>query len=264
MQLIMKDLAAIAAFHRSKLEELGDPEHNWQAWQNLIVRFPAQWGELVRQFRVHESFLDAASIAHPPVQTEAPVAEVLFECPTCHKRFLTQRAMWSHRRAQHKVASQAKDYVPESGQCPMCFTTFSTRLRCIAHLSDKRKRGARIPCWELLSLRGAPLLPPAEASRLDALDTAARTAAQRLGRTQPLTKGLPKKQAAAPLPAPVPPRACKRRAEACTALPRKRLHVKTCCQALSLKRGRDEPPDARADPALPRPYRRLRQKTSPA
>ena len=113
-----------------------------------------------------------------------------------------------HQRMVHGHRCTVKHFVGPDACCPICKTTFSTRLRCIAHLTDKRRRGNRIPCGELLASSDANPWVPAEVARLDAVDREVRRAAHRSGRTTPLSCGLPQRRrdAESPVEQPQPPK----------------------------------------------------------
>eukprot|EP00973_Karenia_brevis_P080960 11230939-Karenia_brevis.AAC.1 len=70
-------------------------------------------------------------------------------------------------RAAHKSDNKIKAFVSADAVCPVCNRQFSTRLRCIAHLTDKRQRRARTPCSQLLTGSATKRLPPDELARLD-------------------------------------------------------------------------------------------------
>ena len=78
-------------------------------------------------------------------------------------------------------------YASDSGVCPVCSSVFSTRLRLIGHLSEKRERHGRAPCFP--QVVPSMMLEDSEVRRLDELDKVARREARRRGRTQPLSQG---------------------------------------------------------------------------
>jgi hypothetical protein len=197
MRLVLRDLRAIAAFYPSKLAELGDPEDDWLGWQRIISDFPHQWAELVRGFIVHESIADAGSAPIGGNANATPAAGLSI-CDICQVGFASELSLKVHRRFKHKQSSAFKDYVGADAACPVCKMVFSTRLRCIAHLSVTRKRSPKMLCSELLASSGATRLPQDEADRLDELDRKARRLAQQAGHSVPLTVGMPKKYAALP------------------------------------------------------------------
>ena len=80
--------------------------------------------------------------------------------------------------------------------CCICNRMFPTRLRLIAHLTEKRKRGNRTPCGSLLE--GKRPFEAETVAKLDALDTESRKKARRLGRTQPVVGGCGLKRVAVP------------------------------------------------------------------
>eukprot|EP00973_Karenia_brevis_P073785 10255529-Karenia_brevis.AAC.1 len=97
--------------------------------------------------------------------------------------FASERALRSHQRSKHGLRSSVKCYADADGRCKACRTTFSSRLRLIAHLSDKR----RTACLRFCTAHVQPL-STAESDRLDMQDREERKAARRAGHTQPLSK----------------------------------------------------------------------------
>ena len=152
-------------------------------------------------------------------------------------------------RAAHACRSLVKAFIGSDARCPVCAKVFSTRLRAIAHATEKRRRNGRATtCREaLLSGRFQPL-PEHELAQLDGADRSARRAAYKSGYTQPRSLWQPSRKRPEPVtePAPGPLRQ-----------PRRRLRVKTSVAA----------PLSRPCPAPPgegqRPAKRLRVKTSP-
>ena len=112
-------------------------------------------------------------------------------CVHCSRVFPTWRALGMHMRMQHQEASSKfgpKWFDSESAACPICGSGFSTRLRLVAHLSEKRTRHGRAPCFT--QVEPHMRITPEECARLDEIDREARRAAKKKGHTQPLTAGL--------------------------------------------------------------------------
>ena len=158
-----------------------------------MLDFPSEWRVLVNTIVFYESRADVAPavpLAGAPLQS----SQVGFSCPDCHERFPNRRALTSHMRVKHKSRDiGVRHLVGADAKCPVCKTTFSTRIRCIAHLSERRIRRGRIPCRSRL-----PDLPPTEqqlldTAELDALDLEERRAARKRGHITPLSRGLPKR-----------------------------------------------------------------------
>eukprot|EP00973_Karenia_brevis_P066405 9228554-Karenia_brevis.AAC.1 len=118
-----------------------------------------------------ESICDRASCDAPSAQTV-----LAFSCQICAAQFASQRALESHRRAKHGDRLGIRLYVP-SAECPCCGTNFRQRLRCLAHLSDRR--GPKCREWVMAN---CPPMSAADGARLDAIDTELRRTAQRARR----------------------------------------------------------------------------------
>ena len=175
----------------NKFAELGRPQEAPDLWTRFMSEHPKEWKELVSL---------AGRSPDPDAHNNAPRSSALltdgpfFACVACDKAFATWRAKAMHDRVKHSSSSALtpdvpKAYAPESGTCPVCKVTFSTRLRLIAHLTDRRVRGKRVPCMN----RVVPemRLPAATLEALDAQDRLARRAAQQSGLTQPRSQGRP-------------------------------------------------------------------------
>ena len=92
-----------------------------------------------------------------------------------------------HMRTKHAQKSALRTYLDGSGRCPVCLTQFESRIRCLAHVSEKRFRGkAQESCRSKLEAGGFLALPHALVSALDAADALLRRGARRHGRSAPL------------------------------------------------------------------------------
>ena len=134
------------------------------------------WDKLVDELFFFSSLADT--------ELEVPLSEghhaKQWVCTVCttHPRFPSEKALLQHERIAHGRQCEARRYV-EGTDCPICGIRFATRLRCIAHLSDKR----RTRCSSQLRLLDP--LPDAEVVRLDSEAREARSAARRNGCTVP-------------------------------------------------------------------------------
>jgi len=190
-RLVLSDLELLASFHAARLAELGSPKTNAEAWASFIISFPAQWRSLVKSMIIQDMPLDS-----PVEKTELPAAAARFQCPSCPARFPTEKALASHQRAKHKLRSPFLAYLPKSGVCPICRMQFSSRPRLLAHAIETRRRGRRsILCSDLLRAGLASPLPPDEQEEANQADRIQRGAAQKRGRTQPLSSQPAKRRA---------------------------------------------------------------------
>ena len=176
-KLVCDDLVAMHAALPFETAELGDPRAHPEKWFAAARNHPNMWKELVSLVVVCESVCDRKSLPH------AEASDIV--CVVCNQHFKSERAASMHRRVVHGESCKAKCFAPQSGQCPICGIRFSTRLRLIAHLTEKRFRSGKAPCGQ--ELHKCKPLDPAEVARLDDLDRQARQQARRQGRTQPRT-----------------------------------------------------------------------------
>ena len=107
-----------------------------EKWLDLL-QSPARWSNVLDQLLFVESVLDRQ--AHTVPGAQAAGRGLNFQCTVCHACFPSERALASHCRAKHGHRLAIKSYIDGSGTCPCCGTRFRSRLRCIAHLSDRRR-----------------------------------------------------------------------------------------------------------------------------
>ena len=155
-------------------------------WPGLLES-PSFWYDRMRH--AHEwhamlgtvFFLDSICDSQVAAAPDGPVRP--FACPDCKRAFATARALETHAWIKHLKRNIIRECVP-SDVCPCCHTDFQQRIRCLAHLSDRRRPRCRL--WVLQHL---PRLPPDEIARLDLIDRALRRDAQRQGRSHHIAKG---------------------------------------------------------------------------
>ena len=121
-------------------------------------------------------------------------------CPPCPPRCMPNTAvisallpsapaeLWlaTHKRTAHKLRSQLRLYLDGSGVCPVCSVQFSSLLRLLAHVSERRSRGkSSCTCRSALEPGKFPQVPCEVVASLDAADRARRGKARREGRCVP-------------------------------------------------------------------------------
>jgi hypothetical protein len=87
-------------------------------------------------------------------------------------------------RTKHKVLCEFPYFVDATGTCPICKTVYNSRIRCLAHISDKR----RPKCADELRKGRVHKLSEATVQKLDAADREQRRLAQRQGRSHPIAQ----------------------------------------------------------------------------
>ena len=192
-KLLICDLSSFWSFHASRLQELGNPQHNSGAWACFIRSWPRQWKELVKMWPPSDSTGQGSSFeqARTAKAGRSKAKAVLSSCSVCSANFESERALAMHMRFKHQSRSQVGRWCGGDCVCVVCGQGFSTRLRLIAHLTDSRVRFGRQPCHKFI--HRFPMLAAAEQERLDLIDRAARRAAQRKGCTQPKSVSAPKR-----------------------------------------------------------------------
>ena len=145
--------------------------------------YPSQPGNSHKRPRTQLKDKEGGEVAHPHI------------CAECRASFNSARALGMHARISHGQRSFQTNYADSDGICPICSKIFPTRLRLIAHLTERRPRGGRVPCG--LQLDQARRLSNERVAMLDALDTKERSKARKAGKTQPSVGGRSKRLAIA-------------------------------------------------------------------
>ena len=66
-----------------------------------------------------------------------------YQCAKCNAAFSSSKGLEQHSRIKHGDRLDIRRFV-HSATCPACGTDFRDRLRCIAHLSDRRRPACAI------------------------------------------------------------------------------------------------------------------------
>ena len=155
------------------------------AWIALICSCPLQWRELVKSFLTYDSITGLSMKGHKSSCSAGTLTCQI--CGSSSNIFLNDKALQCHMRVRHGHRCQAKSFISADAKCPVCHVSFSSRLRAIAHLSERRKRGkASQTCYDVMLGGSLIPLPTTEVSCLDESDRIARTSAKRLGRSHPI------------------------------------------------------------------------------
>jgi hypothetical protein len=168
---------------------LGDPCENPAHWYGFITGDGSGWESAVDALFFVESICDKSRPSEP-LACPAPRAVTVHTCPDCASDglsvcFASDKALQSHRRAKHGYRTEMRFYVGSDGICPVCQKRFVTRLRCLAHLRDTRRRD----CSSVILGGSVRRLEQHVVDELDGADRVARRCAFREGHTQPLAKG---------------------------------------------------------------------------
>ena len=195
---VRQDLCEVWRMSPFKLAELGHPLESPDRWHYFIAARPAAWKLLVKAWARQTAVQSQVGGETKRRRMQGPDKEGgdkanPFACDSCHCRFASERALQMHFRVAHGARCSAKWFADSNGMCPICFKIFPTRLRLVAHLTEKRHRGDRVPCGSRLG--SARPLGAERVAQLDAVDTAARTKARKAGKTQPTVGGRRKRPA---------------------------------------------------------------------
>ena len=197
LELVHEDLADIFKFHKGKLDELGDPSdrHDDVCLERCVMfikQFPAEWQAYVSTFHTRSMRMDIALEPKSDQQQRCRNdMQGLHICDVCeaegkHAAFANARALYCHMRQKHRLRNPLKRYVDGSLRCPVCAVQFESRIRVIAHVSEKRMRGkSQVSCRLMLEQGTFPTVPAALLTQLDEQDRLSRRVARRNGKSQP-------------------------------------------------------------------------------
>ena len=198
--LVQQGLEEMFKMFPFKLAELGHPAETPDAWHDFICNHPEAWKSLVRMWARQATVQGLGQDSRPCKRrrTAGPAKEGGDKahphvCGLCNVGFSSWRGFQQHDRKVHGARCSAKWYADSNGRCPVCFKIFPSRLRLVAHLTEKRSRGGKVPCGPLLG--NARRLPADRVAYLDSLDTLERAKARREGKTQPTVGGRKKRPA---------------------------------------------------------------------
>jgi hypothetical protein len=172
VQLLISDVALLR-LRTGREQQLPDFCNSPSHWVQMMADETA-YSKLVSDLFFVDSCCDRTSA---PLHEES-VARAGHQCRQCTRNFTSSRALESHQRAKHGDRLGIKNYLP-SAVCPACGIDFRDRLRCIAHVSDRR----RPKCREWLLENLTPITDKAVLGRLDTTDREMRRRAQRDGRS---------------------------------------------------------------------------------
>eukprot|EP00973_Karenia_brevis_P040272 5562845-Karenia_brevis.AAC.1 len=143
--------------------------------------WPVEWRQLVEQYMVFESVSDQKSKETKHEHDRAlPGAWTCEICGPSSGYFKSEKALMSHQRVKHGRCCAAQRYIGREPVCPVCGMRFASRLRAIAHLSEKRMRGKiKKSCYSILISGVLDPIPTETLEKLDENDRLERLAARR-------------------------------------------------------------------------------------
>ena len=177
--LVLKDMDSLRDLV-SFCARLPDPRLDPAPWVGLIGK-SKQWGQSIDLLHFYASSCDKVSFS------AVPCAHIdSFKCHLCESCFPSARARDSHARSKHGVRCPQRRFAPGNGICPVCNTSFQSRLRLLAHLCDSR----RTRCWDSICSKHSDVsaLDDSVVADLDKLDAALRLDAQRAGHSHVIAK----------------------------------------------------------------------------
>ena len=159
---------------QASLPSPGIMEHD-SVWFDFMLNQREMWITLVNGYFFAESCLDKTAIG---ADARLCVSGLTFRCTQCTSQFSNNKALLQHRRSKHGFREPLTRHIDGSGVCPSCRTTFHTRLRLLAHVSDRRNQTCSL--W---ILGNVPSLSNDEIGTLEVNDREARNTARKNGHT---------------------------------------------------------------------------------
>jgi len=181
---LLSDLTILrnsVGFHNNILPDMDADLHDWLT----MFADGSTWAKAVEAIFFTHSCNDKLS------KGSCVPGNYQYICHTCTPQedgtrpsFATSKALESHQRTKHKQLNIFRFYVNADGICPVCRTVFNSRIRCLAHLSDRR----RTNCSSQIRAGCFRKLPEATVLLLDLADREARREAQRSGHSHPIAQ----------------------------------------------------------------------------
>ena len=168
--MLLADDCEVLRRNNDEANNLGPLLVDHSAW--YLFMMSDNWNHMVNSIHFHISITDRDLDSQQAKNVGA------HQCIDCGDNFASGRALGSHRRAKHGVRNDIRLFV-SSAVCPACGINFQQRLRCIAHLSDKRR--PKCTAWVRDNVKQ---ISRALSLKLDEKDASLRLAAQRAGRTR--------------------------------------------------------------------------------
>ena len=140
-KLLSDDLVEMQRVLAPKLDELGDPLQNSQAWVAFMKEYPQAWKLLVRRYYDSNGVLAESTTTPVFVDLTVPPrsgVEHMFVCHCCAtdaaRVFLTAQALAAHLANKHGHRRSAHLYIGSDMMCPACGRSFATKAKAVHHL----------------------------------------------------------------------------------------------------------------------------------
>ena len=117
---------------------------------------------------------------------EAPRTDIVqqFVCSACGQKFSNYKALSLHASKLHGRRNELRLYLDGDGKCPARNGVFHSRLRALAHLTDRRN----ISCKEVVASGILPRISDEKAADFAELDRVAIAVARKEGRSHPIAE----------------------------------------------------------------------------
>ena len=165
--------------HARRILPSPDTIDNQHCWFSFIREKRSEWTTMVKAVSFIESVWDTHVQEVHPSECDR-LAYVCHMCSNAVKpAFATMKALGQHQRIKHQIRTEVRNYVDDSGFCPVCSTNFQSRIRVIAHLSDTRP--SRCKCRDEVLSGRYEQLPGHVVVQLDGVDKQLKRDARRAG-----------------------------------------------------------------------------------
>ena len=114
----------------SKCSELATPSSWWRSFRENPISMKKLVAEVCKSKPANQLNVCARSVAEHAIGQPFP-------CQLCNKVFGSRQALAVHSFKSHNVVRKARYFVDSSAVCYACLWCFSSRCRCIEHLTEK-------------------------------------------------------------------------------------------------------------------------------
>ena len=181
--LILDDLSVLRDALPRILCSLPPPAVDAAPYWEIASKFPKEWAEIVASYST--SYDDPARCRRPAHQDPHGRA---FTCQLCpHWQFSSSKGLAQHQRIARGQRTPVSDFVGDWRTCPVCKTTFASRVHLVNHLAEKRVRSKlrSTTCGAEFLSHSPPKVDMSLLATLVAIDRRERQEARKQGRTRP-------------------------------------------------------------------------------
>jgi hypothetical protein len=161
----------------SQVRSILPPPGETTKWMHFMTQSPEEWRALVDSLFYTESVCDRVKTVSHDLALSCEICGLMGPC------FATNKQLAQHQRIKHGMTNEVKQHIGKESICMRCKVEFNSRLRLIAHVTDRRRN----ECKQHY-LRNVRALSDAEYRELEEADKAALREARRAGHSHVIAK----------------------------------------------------------------------------